>query len=45
MFVVPRQVNVGVVQVVEARPAYLVVEKDGGAVVVADLADPRDGDC
>ena len=31
-------------QVVETRAAYLVVEKNGHAGIVADLADPRDGD-
>lgn len=43
-FVVPGHENVEVEEVVEAHPTYLVVEKDGHAGVVADFADPRDGD-
>ena len=30
--------------VVETKPTYLIVAKDGAAGVVAELADPRDGD-
>lgn len=44
MFVLPGHENVAVEQVAETRPAYLVVEKDGCVGIVADLADPRDGD-
>jgi hypothetical protein len=42
-FVLPGHENAEVEQVVETRAAYLVVEKDGHAGIVADLADPRDG--
>ncbi len=41
-FVVPGHENVAVELVVERRPTYFVVEKDGTAGVVAELADPRD---
>ena len=43
-FVVPGHENVAVEKVVETMPTYLVVEKDGHAGIVADFADPRDGD-
>jgi len=43
-FVVPGHENVAVEEVVETQPTYLVVEKDGHAGIVADMADPRDGD-
>jgi hypothetical protein len=43
-FVMPGHENVAVEEVVETMPTYLVVEKDGHAGVVADFADPRDGD-
>ena len=43
-FVVPGHENVSVELVVERAPTYFVVEKDGHAGVVAELADPRDGD-
>ena len=43
-FVVPGHENAEVEVVVETRPTYFVVEKDGHAGVVADRADPRDGD-
>jgi hypothetical protein len=41
-FVVPGHENVAVEEVVETWPSYLVVEKDGRAGLVADLANPRD---
>ena len=44
-FVMPGHENVAVEEVVETMPTYLVVEKDGHAGIVADFADPRDGDC
>lgn len=43
-FVTPGHENVAVELVVEKRPSYVVVEKDGAAGVVAADADPRDGD-
>lgn len=43
-FVVPGHANVEVEIVVESGPHYDVVEKDGSAGIVADAADPRDGD-
>lgn len=43
-FVKPGHEDVLVELVVERRPSYFVVEKDGTAGVVAELADPRDGD-
>jgi hypothetical protein len=43
-FVVPGHENVEVELVAERYPTYFVVEKDGHAGVIADLADPRDGD-
>ena len=30
--------------VVESKPTYLIVEKDGPAGILAELSDPRDGD-
>jgi hypothetical protein len=43
-FVLPGHENVAVEVVVETLPTHLVVEKDGHAGIVADMADPRDGD-
>jgi len=43
-FVTPGHENITVELVVETHPRYLVVEKDGPAGIVAELADPRDGD-
>lgn len=43
-FVVPGHENLEVELVAERHPTYFVVEKDGHAGVVADLADPRDAD-
>lgn len=43
-FVTPGHENVAVELVVEKRPNYVVVEKDGTAGIVAADADPRDGD-
>jgi hypothetical protein len=43
-FVSPGHANVEVEQVIEQAPLYHVVQKDGAAGIVADLADPRDGD-
>lgn len=43
-FVAPGHENVEVELVVETTPTYSIVEKDGAAGVVAELADPRDGD-
>jgi hypothetical protein len=43
-FVAPGHANVEVEQVVEQAPRYHVVQKDGAAGIIADLADPRDGD-
>ena len=43
-FVVPGHEQREVEVVVETRPTYLVVEKDGLAGFVADEADPRDDD-
>jgi hypothetical protein len=36
--------NIEVELVVETHPTFLIVEKDGAAGIVAELADPRDGD-
>ena len=43
-FVAPGHENVAIELVVEKRPNYVVVEKDGTAGIVAADADPRDGD-
>jgi len=43
-FVVPGHQNVEVELVVETQSKFVVVEKDGHAGIVADLADPRGGD-
>lgn len=43
-FVAPGHENVEVELVVQTTPTYSIVEKDGPAGVVAELADPRDGD-
>jgi hypothetical protein len=43
-FVVPGHENVEVELVVETKPGFVIVEKDGPAGIVADLADPRGGD-
>ena len=43
-FVAPGHENIEVELVVETKPTYSIVEKDGPAGVVAELADPRDGD-
>ena len=40
-FVVPGHQDVAVELVVEAEAGFVIVEKDGHAGVVADLADPR----
>jgi hypothetical protein len=42
--VVPGHENVELELVVRKAQRYNVVEKDGAAGIVADLADPRDGD-
>jgi hypothetical protein len=42
--VVPGHENVELELVVQTARSYNVVEKDGPAGIVADLADPRDGD-
>jgi hypothetical protein len=39
---VPGHEDIAVELVVEAQPGFLIVEKDGHAGLVADLADPRD---
>jgi hypothetical protein len=43
-FVAPGHQNIEVELVVASEPLFLVVEKDGAAGVIAELADPRDGD-
>jgi hypothetical protein len=43
-FVAPGHANVEIELVVEQRPRYHVVQKDGAAGIFAELADPRDGD-
>jgi hypothetical protein len=43
-FVVPGHENTVVELVIETKPSYLVVEKDGHAGTVAEATDPRDGD-
>ena len=43
-FVAPGHANVEVEKIVEQAARYHVVQKDGAAGIVADLADPRDGD-
>ena len=43
-FVVPGHANVELELVVERATGYEVVEKDGAAGVIAEFADPRDGD-
>jgi hypothetical protein len=43
-FVAPGHANVEVEKIVEQASRYHVVQKDGAAGIVADLADPRDGD-
>ncbi|MDX6486368.1 MAG: hypothetical protein QOF43_1521 [Gaiellaceae bacterium] len=43
-FVVPGHEDISVELVVETTPTFVIVEKDGHAGVVAELADPRDGD-
>jgi hypothetical protein len=43
-FVAPGHANVEVEKIVEQSALYHVVQKDGAAGIVADLADPRDGD-
>ena len=43
-FVVPGHEQRDTEVVIETRPTYLVVEKDGLAGFVADEADPRDDD-
>jgi hypothetical protein len=43
-FVAPGHANVELEKVVEQAPRYHVVQKDGAAGIIADLADPRDGD-
>jgi len=43
-FVVPGHQNVEVELVVEAQADFVIVQKDGHAGIVADLADPRGGD-
>lgn len=42
--VVPGHENVEVELVVETQPGFVIVEKDGHAGIVADLADPRAGE-
>lgn len=43
-FVKPGHQNVEVELVVETRPGYVFVEKDGAAGIIAAHEDPRDGD-
>jgi hypothetical protein len=43
-FVVPGHQNIEVELVVETQSGFVIVEKDGHAGIVADLADPRGGD-
>ena len=43
-FVVPGHEDASVELIVATTPTYLVVEKDGHAGIVAEAADPRDGD-
>jgi hypothetical protein len=43
-FVVPGHQNDEVELVVETQSGFVIVEKDGHAGVIADLADPRGGD-
>lgn len=43
-FVTPGHQNVEVELVVDTKPLYLIVEKDGAAGVLAEFEDPRDGD-
>lgn len=43
-FVVPGHQDIAVELVVETESRFVIVEKDGHAGVVADLADPRGGD-
>jgi hypothetical protein len=43
-FVFPGHANVELELVVEQTPRYHVVKKDGSAGVVAEFANPRDGD-
>lgn len=43
-FVAPGHEDIEVELVVEARPTFLVVEKDGAAGTIAVLEDPRAGD-
>ena len=43
-FVTPGHQDIEVELVVDTTPTFLIVEKDGPAGVVAELADPRDGD-
>lgn len=40
----PGHENVAVELVVDRRPSYVIVEKDGAAGIVASDHDPRDGD-
>ncbi len=42
--VTPGHENVEVELVVDTMATYTVVEKDGGAGIVAEFADPRDGE-
>jgi hypothetical protein len=41
---VPGHESLEVELVVEVEPGFAIVEKDGHAGIVADLADPRDGE-
>jgi hypothetical protein len=43
-FVVPGHQNIEVELVVETQSGFVIVEKNGHAGIVADLADPRGGD-
>jgi hypothetical protein len=43
-FVMPGHQDIEVELVVESTPAFMIVEKDGVAGLLADLANPRDDD-
>jgi hypothetical protein len=43
-FVAPGHQNVAVELIVDAKPTFVIVEKDGAAGIIAANADPRDGD-
>lgn len=43
-FVAPGHENLAVELIVDTRPGFSIVEKDGAAGIIAELEDPRDGD-